>query len=89
MKLLQFHKLTILKIFEDELLRSTNAKNIIEITKSKSKSDFKRDFCKLDNNCRKALERHNFNIDKFWVNKPNNKFSFVDQLSHIIKIKKK
>ena len=71
---------------EEELLRATNVKNIIDITKSKSKSDFKRDFCKLNNNCRNALEKHNFDISKFWTRKPNNKFNFVDQQSNKIKL---
>ena len=61
-------------------------KNIIDITKSKSKFDFKRDFCKLDNNCRKVLEKHKFNIDKLWVCKPINNFDFVDQQSNKVKL---
>ncbi len=70
---------------EDELKRSTNVKKITDITKSKSISDFKRDFCGLTN-CRNSLEKHKFDIKKLWNKKPKNNFSFVEQLSHKIKL---
>ena len=70
---------------EDELKRSTKVKKITDITKSKSISDFKRDFCGLTN-CRNSLEKHNFDIKKLWNKKPKNNFSFIEQLSHKIKL---
>ena len=66
-------------------MRSTKVKKITDITKSKSISDFKRDFCRLDN-CRNVLEKHKFDIKKLWNKKPKNNFSFVEQLSHKIKL---
>ena len=51
---------------EDELKRCTDVKNITELTKSKSKSDFKRDFCHLKD-CRQALIIHKFDIGKMWT----------------------
>ena len=51
---------------EDELERCTDVKNIKELTKSKSRSDFKRDFCRLTD-CRQALDIHHFEIGKMWA----------------------
>lgn len=51
---------------EDELERCTDVKNVKELTKSKSRSDFKRDFCRLTN-CRQALDIHHFDIGRIWA----------------------
>ena len=51
---------------EDELERCTDIKNVKELTKSKSRSDFKRDFCRLTD-CRQTLDAHNLNIGKMWT----------------------
>lgn len=51
---------------EDELIRCTDVKNITELTKSKSRSDFKRDFCQ-HTDCRQALSMHKFDIGKIWT----------------------
>ena len=51
---------------EDELERCTDVKNVKELTKSKSRSDFKRDFCRLTD-CRQTLELHHIEIGRMWV----------------------
>ena len=50
---------------EDELKRSTDVKEITELTKSKSRSDFKRDFCHITD-LRKTLDTHKLDINKLW-----------------------
>jgi len=55
---------------EDELKRSTNAKNVLEITNSSSVKGFKRDLsmdCQLD----KHLQKVNFDFHKFWSMRPD------------------
>lgn len=73
--------------FEDELMRSVKNRKITEITKSKSVSDFKRDFCKLGDKCRNVLKKQNFDINKLWILEPTNKFKFISQQSSKIKLK--
>ena len=51
---------------EDELERCTDVKNVKELTKSKSRSDFKRDFCRLTD-CRQALDIHHIDIGRMWA----------------------
>ena len=61
---------------EDELKRSTNVKNVLEITNSSSLKGFKRDLstdCQLD----KHLQKVNFDFHKFWGVRPDGKFKFV------------
>lgn len=71
--------------FESELVRSTNVKNVTELTRSASKSDFKRDFCRLSD-CRNTLNKHDFNLDLMWTQKTTGQFSFVEQQSSYIKL---
>ena len=67
---------------EDELIRSTDVKNITELTKSKTRSDFKRDFCHLTD-CRKVLEAHKFDIKKMWKQSlPGEFLSFSDLVNN-------
>lgn len=70
---------------EDELKRCTNVKDVIELTKSKSSKDFKRDFCKLTN-CRQVLESHNLDIKQLW--KTSVPEAFVKLPNNAEKIKK-
>ena len=51
---------------EDELERCTDVKNVKELIKSKSRSDVKRDFCRLTD-CRQALDIHHFDIGRMWT----------------------
>lgn len=79
---------TILQInkLEDELLYSTNIKDIIFFLPSRSKSDFKRDFCRCTNIGAK-LESHGFDINKIWSREAGNKFSKYSNDSDYIKLK--
>lgn len=69
---------------EDELIRCTNVKQVKEITKSKSNSNYKSDFQRIKFN---SLIDVCFNIDLLWSINPINKFSKYNQDSN--KIKKK
>ena len=64
--------------FEDELVNATNIKRIEELTNSRTHSDFKTDFLKL-NNCMSVLESHWFDIDKMWRRPPRGSFSSFEQ----------
>ncbi len=63
------------KNFEDELMRSTNISKITDFTNSKSKSDFKRDFNKLEKDLLRKLQSFDFNIDLLWSESPPGAFS--------------
>ena len=72
--------LTVLQVpdFEAEIVRSTDAKQVKEITQSKSNTDFKRDFCRLSD-CRSTLIKHHFDISKMWKQKPTGAYGFLEQ----------
>lgn len=72
------------KNIEDELVKSTDISQIEELTKSKSKDNFKTDFCALKN-CRRLLEKHHFNINKIWTQNPGGGFKKYHQESFKIK----
>lgn len=73
--------------FEDEISRATDVKKAQEITKSKTVSDFKTDFCRLKvEECRNALERHHIDVSILWTKNPPEKFSFVEQNGGLIKL---
>ena len=72
--------------FEDELVRSCEIKNVTELTHSRSNKDFKRDFCALKN-VRALLDRANLNMGRIWTEKTPDKFAFIVENSHEIKIK--
>lgn len=57
--------ITQVKNLEDELIRSCDIKQIRDLTGSKSNSDYKRDMLK-DHSFMKKLEKHKFDICKFW-----------------------
>lgn len=74
--------------FEDEIVRSTDVIKAEHLTQSKSKSEFKSDFCKLkDSDCRQTLVRHHFDIQKIWVTGVPEDFSFFELNSSLIKMK--
>lgn len=58
---------------EDELKFSTSIKNIKELTRSKSNSDFKSDFI-YSSNVPQLLENKAFDIKKLWSRNANNSF---------------
>lgn len=63
---------------EDELLRSTDAISIKELTGSKSDSDFKKDFINLSDCC-STLKNHHFDINKMWRQVPSGEFAGLQQ----------
>lgn len=66
--------------FEDEMVRSTDVNEAIELTKSKSTSNFKTDFCRINSEqCRNLLDRHKFDVRKLWVTKPPEAFDDLQQ----------
>lgn len=71
------HTVNLLQVlnFEDEIIRSTDVTKVSELTKSKSISNFKSDFCRMKTeDCRKLLERHHFDIDAIWCTRPPQSF---------------
>ena len=74
--------------FEDEIVRSTDVKKAQELTRSKSVSDFKTDFCKMKiQECRSALERHRLDVSLLWSKKPPKEFGFVKQGGDTVKFR--
>ena len=66
--------------FEDEIEKSTDVKTAKDLTKSKSVSNFKTDFCKMKaEECRNLLERHNFDINEIWASDPPAAFKDLEQ----------
>lgn len=72
---------------EDELVRCTDVKNAAELTRSKGIRNFKTDFCKLKaKECRVMLERHGLKMERLWVTKVPEVFSFAESNSDLIKL---
>lgn len=72
---------------EEELVRCTDVKTVVELTKSNSVKNFKTDFCKLKKKeCRVMLERHKLDLKKLWTTKRPTEFSFVENNSDKVKI---
>ena len=69
---------------EDELVRCTDVSEPKEITKSKSNSNFKSDFCKLTD-ARSTLTRHQLDVLALWSQNPPEPFTFVKNNSSQIK----
>lgn len=66
--------------FEDEIVRSTDVIKAQELTKSRSVSNFKTDFCRMKvNDCRSLLERHQLDIVKMWTTEPPETFKDLEQ----------
>ena len=66
--------------FEDEIVRSTDVNKAQELTKSRSVSNFKTDFCRMKvNDCRSLLERHQLDIVKMWTTEPPETFKDLEQ----------
>ena len=79
-----------IKNFEDEIVYSTNIKNINDVFGSQGNNEFKSKFIKC-NNIYTKLESLDFNIDKMWSRKntiePFNKY--FNPMAHNIIINKK
>lgn len=52
---------------EDVLVKATDVKNVGELTKSKTKNEFKSDFRRMKSSyLRKVLEEHHIDVEKIW-----------------------
>ena len=69
---------------EDELVSCTDISRIQELTNSKSKKDFKRDFCAMTN-CRQVLDRHNLDVELLWNSRYPENFVFLENNSKKVK----
>ena len=71
---------------EDELVRCTDVKNVVELTHSCGVRNFKTDFCKLKaKDCRVMLERHGLKTENLWATKVPEIFSFIEVNSNQVK----
>lgn len=71
---------------EDELERCTDVKSVLDLTKSKSLSNFKSDFRKMkDEQCRNMLDRHKIDVERLWTTKAPREFEFAERNSSVIK----
>lgn len=74
------------KNLEDELVRCTDVKSVMELTKSKSLSNFKSDFRKMkEEQCRHSLERHKIDVNRLWTTGAPGAFDFAERNSGVIK----
>lgn len=75
------------KNLEEELVYACNIRDAKEVTHSKTRSDFKRDFIQCTN-LEARLQVCDFDIKKFWSRIPNNHFQEFGNDSLKIKCKK-
>ena len=68
---------------EDELIRSCNIKNILQLLGSKSKKEFKSDFNKV-NNLNEYLIKAEFTFNKLWRKNTNGVFAGIKNGIHKI-----
>ena len=68
---------------EDELIRSCNINNILQLLGSKSKEEFKSDFNKV-NNLNEHLIKAEFTFNKLWRKKTNGVFAGIKNGIHKI-----
>ena len=72
---------------EDELVKATDVKRVQDLTKSTGIENFKNDFCRMKlPECRRMLERHSLDIQKLWISKVPEDFSFLKKNSNQIKL---
>ncbi len=73
------------KNLEDELVRCTDVKTVLELTKSKSLSNFKADFRKMkDEQCRSMLDRHKIDVKRLWTTRASGEFEFAERNSELV-----
>lgn len=71
---------------EDELVRCTNVKAVVQLTRSNSTRNFKTDFCRMSaKDCRAMLERHRLDCGQLWMTKAPDIFSFINNNGDQIK----
>lgn len=70
---------------EEELVRSCEIQQIKELTNSRSNREFKHDLLKA-NNFHKNLEKHKFDIRKFWAASPSGAYKGIVNGGEKIKI---
>lgn len=74
------------KNLEEELVRCTDVKSVMELTKSKSLSNFKADFRRMkQEQCRHTLERHKIDVGRLWTTATSDEFDFAERNSAMIK----
>ena len=69
---------------EDELVRSTSIREIKELTKSRTNSQFKTDVLHISN-LKKRMDECLFDFSKFWSSKPKNRYEYLRNEAHKIK----
>lgn len=76
--------ITQIENLEDELVRSTSIKEIRELTKSRTNSEFKKDVLHISN-LKKRMEECLFDFSRFWCSKPQNKYKHLKNEADKIK----
>ena len=72
---------------EEELVRSSNIRQIKELLNSKSNSEFKEDIIKVTNLKSKLIENR-FNIDCFWTANPGAPYQHIANGAQEVKLRK-
>ncbi len=71
---------------EDELVRCTDAHEAEDLTHSRSRRNFKTDFCQMKpEDCAAMLDRHRLDMDRLWAKDPPAEYGFLSQDGHIVK----
>lgn len=70
---------------EDELVRSTDIKQIKDLIGCRSNRDFKRDFLK-EKRVMLKLKEHNFTIERMWSTKPSEEYRDFQNMGSKIKL---
>lgn len=73
---------------EEELVRSCDIKNIVDLLNSKSVTSFKSDLKRISNLDTK-LREHKFDINVFWSKKPTSPYQRIENQAAKIKLSKK
>ena len=72
---------------EDELVRSTDVKEIKDLIGCRSNSDFKRDFLK-EKRLMLKMKGHNFKLEKLWNTPPSEEYRQFNNMGEKIKVSK-
>lgn len=70
---------------EEELVRSCEIGSVLELTRSRSRKDYKHDLVRITNLDRR-LEECGFDIAKFWARQPDNQYKDIQNASDKIKL---
>ncbi len=74
------------KNFEDELVAATSVSKAMEFTNSKSGSDFKRDFNRMEKQLLAKLEEYHFDIRLLWAKNADNDYREFNNTAEKIKL---